>query len=203
MYEQRIKFCSVLFIGPKVTTCSKAHRSQSAHFPQNTHFLKYPFVPVPTCPFVPNIHSAKALICPHYPMPICSGAHFSWCPFSPNAHLLPMPTCPNVHQSQTAHLPHKCPLALMLIFPGAHFPQCPFSPNAHLPQCPLLVPRCPLCSKVPICHKYLFALVSAHFSWCPFSPSAHLLPMSTCPYAHLSQKFSFAQLSAPNIHLPR
>ena len=37
----------------------------------------------------------------HLPqIPVCSGAHVSWCPFSQSAHLPPMPTCPYAHRPQ-------------------------------------------------------------------------------------------------------
>ena len=139
------------------------------------------------------------LICPNYPMPICSGAHFSWWPFPPNAHLPSITKyCPNVHRSQSAHLPHKCqyssvpmcsfspqcPFALVLIFSGAHFPQCPLAPMS-------IGPNVHICSTVPIC------LINAHLLWCsfflasiypkcPFAPNAHLPQCSSvlnCPFA--------------------
>ena len=53
---------------PPIPTCPKAHRSQSAHLPQNAHFPKCSYVPILTCPFVPNTsHLLKVLICPKCP----------------------------------------------------------------------------------------------------------------------------------------
>ena len=47
---------------PPIRSCPNAHRSQSAHF------LKCSFVPVPTCPFVPNTsHFPKVPICTKCP----------------------------------------------------------------------------------------------------------------------------------------
>ena len=53
------------------------------------------------------------LSCSEGPIPVCSGAHFSWWLFPP------MPTSPNVHRSLSAHLLW-----------------CPFPPNAHLQRRP-------------------------------------------------------------------
>ena len=180
---------------PQMPACSKAHRSQSAHLPKNAHFLKCPFVSVSTCPFVPNTHLPKVLICPNSPMLIRSGAHFSRWSLPPNAHLAPISTCSNVHRSQSAHLPHKCSFALVLIFPGAHFPQCPFAPEC--PLAPMSIrPKVPICSTVPVCP-------GAHLSWCLFTRSAqHFPPMPTCPNVHRSQMPIFSKVPiSPNVHL--
>ena len=139
---------------PQMPTCIKAHRSQSAHLPQNAHFLKCPFVPVPICPFVPNTHLPKMLICPNCSMPICSGAQFSWCLFP----LMPIRSrCPLAPMSISPNVPICSPGPICLI--NVHWlwcsfflvpisSQCPFSPNAHLPQCPS-VPKCPFAPQSP------------------------------------------------------
>ena len=148
-------------------------------------------------------------------MPICPNCSFTpiaQSPFAlvlvfPSAHFSLKPTCPNVHRFQNTHLLQSVRLPQLLICPGAHFSWCPFALNAIFPQSSR--------AKMSIIGaKVLIMLQSAHLpqipvcpgalvSWCPFSPGAHLPPMPTCPNAHWSQKFSFAQLSAPNTHLPR
>ena len=136
------------------------------------------------------------LICPNCPMPICSGAHFSWWPFPPNAHLPSITKyCPNVHRSQSAHLPHKCqyssvpmcsfapqcPFALVLIFSGANFPQCPLAPmSTFAPQCPFALvlifpgvhlPQVPICPQCPLAPM----LIGPKLPICPKVP---IMPQS-------------------------
>ena len=135
------------------------------------------FVPVLTCfqchlfqtglPFDANIHLPKVLICPNCPaMPICFGAHFSWCPFPP------MSIRPNVHRSQMP-ICLKCRFALVLIFPSAHFSPMPICPNAQRSQSAHLVQKCSFAA------NSLLVCPGTNFSWCSFSPSVHIFPQ--CP----------------------
>ena len=153
-----------MLIGPKVPICSKVPISPNIHL--------YPF---------PHAHLSQTPICPK-----CSFTPIAQCPFAlvlvfPGAHFPLKPTCPNVHRSQSAHLPQFADLPWFSFFLVCICSKCPFSPNAHLPQCPLLVHRCPLCSKVPICRKYLFALVlifpGARFPQRPICSQSPLAPM--------------------------
>ena len=133
-------------------------------------------------------------------MPICLGAHFSWCPLFPSTHLHPMPNCPNAHQSQSAHLPQNAHLSQS---PPAHLSQIPICSKCSLPQwpkahflwCPIPpMPTCPnvhwsqsahLLHSAHLPQSLIFP--GAHLSWCSFTPSAHFFPMPTCPNAHQSQ----------------
>ena len=133
-------------------------------------------------------------------VPICPGAHFSWCAFAPNVHFPPMLTCPNAHRSQDAHYAPKCSFAANTRLPWCSFflvpifPKCPFAPKAHLPLCPSVskILVCPI-----KCPKYPFASVTscpydcAHFSWCPFFSSAHLPRIAKGPFAPVPIYFTF------------
>ena len=67
------------------------------HLPQIPIFLQCSLAPMSIIgPKVPIMLQSA-----HLPqIPLCSGAHVSWCPFSPSAHLPAMPTCPYAHRSQ-------------------------------------------------------------------------------------------------------
>ena len=84
------------------------------------------FPPMPTCPNVHRSQNAHLLHSAHLPqMPICSGAHFSWCPFPPKC-----PFAPNAHLPQCLSVP-KCPFPQMFICASPHMPPMLICP--HLP----------------------------------------------------------------------
>ena len=189
-----------MFIDPKVPICPKMliypniHLSQSphAHLSQTPICPKWSFAPIAQCPLAlvlvfPGAHFPPNAHLPHLPqLLICSGAHFLWCPFGPNAHFFPMPTCPNVHRCQGAH----------------YAPKCPFAANTCLPWCSLFLEpifsKCPLapmptCPKAHLSQKFSTSCPCncAHFSWCPFFLSAHLPQMAKCPFASVPIYFTF------------
>ena len=141
-------------------------------------------------------------------MPTCSGARFSWCPFSLKAHL---PQCPSVPKYPFAP---KCPFDPIADLPwNSHFFWCGFAPNTHFPPiltCPNVhrsqgayysTPKCSFAANIclPWCSFFLVLI----FPKCPFAPEVHLFlcpsasktlvcpikcpkypfaPMSRCPY---------------------
>ena len=148
------------------------------------------------------------LICPNCPMPICSGAHFSWWPFPPNAHLPSITKyCPNVHRSQSAHLPHKCqfigPNVLICstvpICSGAYFFWCPFPPmptcpNVHRSQCPHLLHSAHLPHKCPFALVLIFPGV--YLPQVPICPQCPLAPMLIGPKLPICSKVPIMPQSA-------
>ena len=125
---------------PQVRICPKCSLVPNCpkHLPPNAHFPKHslsqsPHAHLSQTPIFPQIARLPQLPI----MPICSGAHFSWCPIFAKAYL---PQCPSVSKYPFAPI---IDLPWFLFFLECICPKCSFSPNAHLPQCPS-VPRCPL-----------------------------------------------------------